>query len=333
MSAKWGDGAFHELIRPLEYQTNKAKVSDYTGYSYGTFELHGYNEGRGYTVNRGQLVYAMHEYARSLGIPIFLNSEVTGYWETEDEAGVVVDGKRISADCVVCAEGIHSSGRLIITGQKMELKETGYAASRGYLDACVTSQDSKLNWILGEEEAEAEDCVYGWLGPGVHFGITTKKRENELFWYCSHKVSGTIAFPCRGVIHSQGLSSTGRMYSFERHRRDHQPNSSLHGGLGCPRPTRDRSEESKERPIRVGDFGYSNTLGNLVVSEAPNDRYRRCSPRRVAVQRPGWDTGHRGCRHTRYLPRVGGKRGRCTGVVRHGKVKVLHLSIFPIISH
>jgi hypothetical protein len=33
------------------------------------------------------------------------------------------------------------------------------------------------------------------------------------------------------------------------------------------------------------------------------------------------------------LPRVGGKKGRCTGVVRHGKVKVLHLSIFPIISH
>ncbi|GLI81821.1 hypothetical protein PoHVEF18_010212 [Penicillium ochrochloron] len=200
VSAKWGDGTFHELIRPLEYQTNKAKVSDYTGYSYGTFELHGYNEGRGYTVNRGQLVYAMHEYARSLGIPIFLNSEVTGYWETEDEAGVVVDGKRISADCVVCAEGIHSSGRLIITGQKMELKETGYAASRGYLDACVTSQDSKLNWILGEEEAEAEDCVYGWLGPGVHFGITTKKRENELFWYCSHKDACTPSKDIDGTI-------------------------------------------------------------------------------------------------------------------------------------
>ncbi|RAH65474.1 FAD-dependent oxidoreductase [Aspergillus aculeatinus CBS 121060] len=187
VTAKWGDGAFHELIRPLEFQTNRAKVFDYTGYCYGTFELHGYNEGHGYTVNRGALVSAMHQYAQSLGIPIALGSEVTKYWETEDEAGIEIDGRRISADCVVCAEGIHSQGRLSITGQQMNLQETGYAASRGYLDAQVAACSPSLSWILSEEESGSEDCIYGWLGPGVHFGITTKKKDNELFWYCSHK--------------------------------------------------------------------------------------------------------------------------------------------------
>ncbi|RAH46611.1 FAD-dependent oxidoreductase [Aspergillus brunneoviolaceus CBS 621.78] len=187
VTAKWGDGAFHELIRPLEFQTNRAKVFDYTGYCYGTFELHGYNEGRGYTVNRGALVSAMHQYAQSLGIPIALGSEVTKYWETKDEAGIEVDGRRISADCVICAEGIHSQGRLSITGQQMNLQETGYAASRGYLDAQVAACSPSLSWILSEEESGSEDCIYGWLGPGVHFGITTKKKDNELFWYCSHK--------------------------------------------------------------------------------------------------------------------------------------------------
>ncbi|RAH77173.1 FAD/NAD(P)-binding domain-containing protein [Aspergillus japonicus CBS 114.51] len=187
VTAKWGDGAFHESIRPLEFQTNRAKVFDYTGYCYGTFELHGYNEGRGYTVNRGALVSAMHQYAQSLGIPITLGSEVTKYWETEDEAGIEVNGKKISADCVVCAEGIHSQGRLSITGQQMSLQETGYAASRGYLDARVAARNPSLSWILSEEQSGSEDCIYGWLGPGVHFGITTKKKDNELFWYCSHK--------------------------------------------------------------------------------------------------------------------------------------------------
>ncbi|RAK76604.1 FAD-dependent oxidoreductase [Aspergillus fijiensis CBS 313.89] len=191
VTAKWGDGAFHELIRPLEFQTNRAKVFDYTGYCYGTFELHGYNEGRGYTVNRGALVSAMHQYAQSLGIPIALGSEVTKYWETKDEAGIEVDGRRISADCVICAEGIHSQGRLSITGQQMNLQETGYAASRGYLDAQVAACSPSLSWILSEEESGSEDCIYGWLGPGVHFGITTKKKDNELFWYCSHKAAST----------------------------------------------------------------------------------------------------------------------------------------------
>ncbi|EEP82799.1 predicted protein [Uncinocarpus reesii 1704] len=185
VTAKWGDGAFHDMVRPLEYKTNRAKVFDYTGYAYGEFELHGYNEGRGYTANRGALVSVMYEYSQTLGIKVFLDSTVTDYWESESEAGVVVNGERVAADCVICAEGIHSPGRKIITGQEMELQETGFSATRGYLDANIVAQDSKLSWII--DDIETEDCIYGWLGPRVHFGITTKKKDNELFWYCCHQ--------------------------------------------------------------------------------------------------------------------------------------------------
>ncbi|KAI1942314.1 hypothetical protein LOZ12_002533 [Ophidiomyces ophidiicola] len=185
VTAKWGDGAFHAMIRPLEYSTNKAKVFDYTGYCFGEFELHGYTEGKGYTLNRGSLVSTMYEYSQMLGIKMVMNSTVTDYWENEDEAGIIVNGERVAGDCVICAEGIHSPGRTIITNQEMQKQETGFAATRGYLDANVVAKDNKLSWIT--DGMGTEDCIYGWLGPRVHFGITTKKKDNELFWYCCHE--------------------------------------------------------------------------------------------------------------------------------------------------
>ncbi|KAK2868063.1 hypothetical protein FQN49_003198 [Arthroderma sp. PD_2] len=186
VTEKWGDGAFHDTIRQLEYDSSKTKIWDHTGYCYGEFKFQGYH-GNGYTVQRGALASAMYDYAQTLGLPVFMNSTVSDYWENEEEAGVVVNGEKISADCVFCAEGINSRGSVIITGQQNETKETGLAATRGYLDATVTAQDDKLNWIF--DDTETGDCLYAWIGPQVNIGITTKKKTKELLCYCCHKVA------------------------------------------------------------------------------------------------------------------------------------------------
>ncbi|KAK2738331.1 hypothetical protein FQN57_007091 [Myotisia sp. PD_48] len=180
VTMKWGDGKYHNMILPFQYQTNKAKVFDYTGFCFGEFDLTGYNEGRGYTLNRGALVSTMYKYAESIGIKVQFNSNVTDYWETEKEAGIVVNNEKVEADCVICAEGIHSLGRALITGQEMEIQETGFSASRGYLASSLLAEDSNLNQIF--HDIKNEDCIYGWLGPEVHFSMTPKTQEKEVFW-------------------------------------------------------------------------------------------------------------------------------------------------------
>ncbi|KAL4812066.1 FAD/NAD(P)-binding domain-containing protein [Aspergillus spinulosporus] len=186
VTAKWRDGTFHDFLRPFEYKITKSKVYDYTGHYCGEVDVPELS--RGYTVNRGIVISAMYNYAQELGILIFMDSAVSDFWETDSEAGIVVNhGERVAGDCVVCAEGIHSLGRSIITGQQLELEQTGFAASRGYLNAAAASQIPDLSRIM--EDKETGDRIYGWVGPRFHTSIWTKKRDNELFWYSCHEAA------------------------------------------------------------------------------------------------------------------------------------------------
>ena len=39
------------------------------------------------------------------------------YWETKTEAGIIADGERVSANCVLACDGIHSKARSSIIGE------------------------------------------------------------------------------------------------------------------------------------------------------------------------------------------------------------------------
>ncbi|RAK93183.1 FAD/NAD(P)-binding domain-containing protein [Aspergillus costaricaensis CBS 115574] len=185
VTAKWGDGAVHERMLPFRFIIEKIKVIEYTGYDLGEFELRGYNRGDGYTLNRGTLVTVMYEHARELGIDIRLNSPVTDYWETDHEAGVVVHGERIAADCVLCAEGVHSKGREKITGEKIVSWETGWSAFRGCLNTDAVAADPATRWAL--DNAEEYDQTVGWVSDDIHFALWRGRKGKELFWYCTHE--------------------------------------------------------------------------------------------------------------------------------------------------
>ncbi|KPM46405.1 hypothetical protein AK830_g107 [Neonectria ditissima] len=145
--------------------------------------------GSGYLIHRGTLIFVLYEYARSIGIDIRLSSSVSEYWETDEEAGVVVNGTRIAADCVICAEGIRSRGREMIMGQRQFVEEpkSAFAAFRGYLRMEELRKDPETRWFV--DEAEAKDFFQVWAANGTHFSFFTAEGGEVVVWYAARKTS------------------------------------------------------------------------------------------------------------------------------------------------
>lgn len=49
-----------------------------------------------------------------LGVDIRLSSHVSSYWETDEAAGVICNGERLTADAVVGADGVRSAARAMV---------------------------------------------------------------------------------------------------------------------------------------------------------------------------------------------------------------------------
>ena len=72
--------------------------------------------GRRINGHRAEIHAAVLQHALARGIDVRLGQNVTDYFETDDEAGVVSNGERLTADCVFGAEGVKSRGRKIVLG-------------------------------------------------------------------------------------------------------------------------------------------------------------------------------------------------------------------------
>lgn len=83
--------------------------------------------GRKINGHRAEIHEVVYRHALARGIDVRLGQNVTDYFESEHEAGVVCNGERLTADCVVAAEGVKSKGRKIVLGYEDRPKPSGYA--------------------------------------------------------------------------------------------------------------------------------------------------------------------------------------------------------------
>ena len=146
-----------------------------------------YGKGNGYLAYRGDLAMAFYQHAQSLGVELALGVRVTEYWENEHEAGIIVNGERISADCVIGADGVRSSARGAVTGMDPAPHPSGYAVFRAWFDSDEVRQDPASLWLLSEEGVF--DPGYAIIGKDVHCLVGTAKLGDEVFWHLTHKVS------------------------------------------------------------------------------------------------------------------------------------------------
>jgi 2-polyprenyl-6-methoxyphenol hydroxylase-like FAD-dependent oxidoreductase len=138
--------------------------------------------------HRGEMHAAVYEHARARGtIDIRLGSRVTGYFETDKDAGVIIKGadgeeQQLVADAVLAAEGVRSPGRKIVLGFDDQPKSSGYAVYRAWFPA-ERLRDNELTRHL----VSNGDWMGGWVGPDLHFLCSCLKDGRDFNWAYTHR--------------------------------------------------------------------------------------------------------------------------------------------------
>ena len=138
--------------------------------------------GRRIDGHRGEIIQVVYEHAKEQKIDIRLDQNVTDYFENDQEAGIIVDGEKHTADVVLAAEGVRSKGRKIVLGYEDKPKSSGYAVYRAWFPSgdLATNERTKHLVVNG-------DTHTGWIGPDVHFLAASVKGGKDMNWVCTHK--------------------------------------------------------------------------------------------------------------------------------------------------
>lgn len=156
---RW-EGVVEEL-EPIIHHSSGLDFHEWTG-KFCTRQVWDVEKKWGRRINghRGDIHDAVYRHAKARGIDIRLGQSVSDYFETESEAGVVVNGERLTADCVLAAEGVKSAGRKIVLGFEDKPRASGYAVYR--------------TWFSSEELAKNERTKHLVINGDTHSGWVSK---------------------------------------------------------------------------------------------------------------------------------------------------------------
>lgn len=202
--SKWGNGSVHEELQDILCDYEMLNLHTHTGEPLLSHTMLGYSAGSGYAANRGDMAVVFYKHALNIGIDIRLGQRITEYFETESEAGILVNGKKISADCVLACDGVHSKARGFIIGNTGAPHATGYAVYRAWFNGKEARMNPKTKWIT----EGTRDKMEVYIGPNVHCIVGTGRRCQDVVWTCTHLVPLSIDladFPrIRMILRSHG---------------------------------------------------------------------------------------------------------------------------------
>ncbi|KAF9736765.1 hypothetical protein PMIN03_004486 [Paraphaeosphaeria minitans] len=139
--------------------------------------------GKRFNGHRGEIHEVVWNHAIDVGVDIRLGCKVQEYFETETEAGVIVNGERISGDAVLAGDGVRSLARTIVLGYEDKPKSSGYAVYRAWMPTDGLKKNASTAWLANPEK----DLHVGWLGPDVHFLVATLQKGTACSWVLTHK--------------------------------------------------------------------------------------------------------------------------------------------------
>lgn len=184
--AKWDDGKVQEQIIPHAGQYVENNVHKYdTGEVLFSQPMSGYTSFQGYLAPRPLLMRFFVGYCRKLRIPIFYGKRVVDVFENEHEAGIILEESniRVTADCVLACDGVHSKARGSITGWQDRPYPTGYAAYRAWYDANLVRDNPKLQFLFDGDY----DKMEVFIGPNMHAIYGTCSQQKLITWTITHK--------------------------------------------------------------------------------------------------------------------------------------------------
>ncbi|KAH7117898.1 hypothetical protein B0J11DRAFT_536988 [Dendryphion nanum] len=137
--------------------------------------------------HRGELHNIIYQHAKDRGIDIRLGQRVTDYFEEDDSAGVIINGEKLYADVVIAAEGVRSRGRKIVLGFDDKPKSSGYAVYRAWFKGDAIAKNDNLKHLVVNGDTHS-----GWIGPDLHFLVSSLKDGKEFNWVFTHVDDGNI---------------------------------------------------------------------------------------------------------------------------------------------
>ena len=127
-----------------------------------------------YFVHRADLINALVDAAQKhKNIALRTNCRVVEY-DFDAPALTTADGDRLSADLIVCADGIKSAVRNAINGTSIEPMDTGDVAYRILVPAAPLLSDPSMRHLVTEPWATH------WMGPEGH-AVGYPLRQGELY--------------------------------------------------------------------------------------------------------------------------------------------------------
>lgn len=181
----WGD-----TIQKMEKIECKLKTCNFVnneGELLFSQPLHGSDDGfPNYYVHRSHTQLLMYEYAVSIGVKFVFDTRVTEFFEDKNEAGVIIDGKRVTADCVIAADGVHSKARKFVTGVADDPKASGFAIFRSFFPIETLQNDPKIKHLVPEK---GTDSLHIWIGENAHGILQTNQQLDGCTVFLTHKAS------------------------------------------------------------------------------------------------------------------------------------------------
>ncbi|EXJ83759.1 hypothetical protein A1O1_07385 [Capronia coronata CBS 617.96] len=143
--------------------------------------------GRRINGHRGEIHRVVYEHAKARGIDIRLGQHVSDYFENDSEVGVMVNGEKLTADCVLAAEGVKSPGRKIVLGFEDRPKPSGYAVYRSWFPSDELARNERTKHLVVNGDSHS-----GWIGEDKHFLAASIKNGKEFSWVLTHKDTADI---------------------------------------------------------------------------------------------------------------------------------------------
>ncbi|ROV97852.1 hypothetical protein VSDG_04893 [Cytospora chrysosperma] len=182
---RWDGGNVHKKAKSIICNYTHHNILTSKGEFLLSHPMKGYSDGSGYTARRGDMMAVMFEYFQKLGIELHTNADVREYFETEESAGVVVNGKHWTADAVLCADGVHSKGRHFVLGRPDLPRSSGYAIYRAWFASeRPLREDPVTAWLTAPGN---DDTVMNFIGPNAHTLIATVKHNTGITWALTHE--------------------------------------------------------------------------------------------------------------------------------------------------
>jgi 2-polyprenyl-6-methoxyphenol hydroxylase-like FAD-dependent oxidoreductase len=150
-------------------------------------------------IYRSKLHQLLYVYALELGIPMEFDTAVVRYFESEEQGlgGVELsDGRKLTADLVVAADGVGSKSWELVLGKKDTLMSSGFVVYRVTFPAAPALENPI---IAAELTGEREGRGIMHAGPEAH--VVCWLSGGEICWMMTTRVSSRFSI--------LGLSITG----------------------------------------------------------------------------------------------------------------------------